>query len=647
MADTIPGAREQAFSALRVLYSSADPLYLAETLDYYLDASRAPSSSAKGKGREGAGLGAKELIEEISQKMSFKNFGQYPEVVRRAGGGSIGEMDAIRSAWNGARGSSGKRRGESSSGSGEINVALGKNLALVRLHEMFPTTSIEVLKTQLDGSRHSHLFEATERLLSLNSITPPPSLISSPFRIRLFGPPTPHLPESTLRPVLSPRNFYRSANYSTSLILYATSLHPKIPLSVIKSLVADYPALEDLLPKLNDWEKTQHRIAKWFRSLLSSSTPNLLHRTALDQELIDEIWSAEEPLRLARVALDEIFARKINLVEAERKGETFECECCYAVVTFEDLVCCASSMHSFCRECLGGQIKECVYGSGVLQVARGASGEDGVGGEGSGVRCLSGEECGASFSMDSLERAIDRTLFVGLEKRLAEIALESITKGRRGLKKEGLVRCPFCGYSEIMDDNSIFVKAFPILNPSISLFYLPLTLPYTLISLVVVSLLYLLLFPLATALPELFSSTKSDGEATLYPLLEPGRVFGLISGYLEGRGRLLRGGSHIFKCRNGPTTNQDLSLITSHTDLIRTLFPSSSSATTRSSGNCGKTSCTICERVHSVPHVCFGDEKEGLRLVVEMARSNAVKRLCPDCGVSFIKDGGCNRVVCQ
>lgn len=638
----LPGAREQALSALRVLFPTADCLYLAECLDYHLSASQSYSSTTNGKGR-GAGRGANELIEEISQKMLFSNFGQYPQVVRRAGREGIGEMEVIKSVWKGV-GSSGVRI-QKRNQVGEVDFALTKNLALARLHEIFPTTSIEVLKTQLDGLRHSHLFETTEQLLSRN--TPRPPLVSSPFRTRLFGPPSPPASDATLLPVLTPKDLYRSPNYVSSLVLYGSSLYPKIPLSVVESLVADYTALEDLLLKLKEWEKNQSRVAKWFRGILGSpSSVNSLHRTTLDQELLDEIYAAEEPIRAARIALDEIFARNLNLVEAERKGETFECECCYAIVAFEDIVCCGRGDHSYCRGCLSSQITELVYGAGVLQVvSRTTDGR--IGGEGSGVRCLSGDECGASFSLESLERAIDRSLFIGLEKRLGEIALESITRGRRGWKKEGLVRCPFCGYSEVTNDNSIYVKAFPILNSDISLLYSPLTLPYSLVSLVVLSILFILILPVAFALPGLFVSSKVEEGERLYLLLEPGRVVGMLSEYLEGRGRSLRGGNHIFRCRNGPSSTPNLSLITSHTDLLRTLFPASVSPSARSTGNCGKSSCTICERVYLVPHVCFGDEKEGLRLAVEMARSNAVKRSCPDCGISFIKDAGCNRVVCQ
>ena len=41
-------------------------------------------------------------------------------------------------------------------------------------------------------------------------------------------------------------------------------------------------------------------------------------------------------------------------------------------------------------------------------------------------------------------------------------------------------------------------------------------------------------------------------------------------------------------------------------------------------------------------HRCFDDE--GLRLAMEKAMSEAVKRDCPNCGVGFVKSDGCNKV---
>ena len=43
-------------------------------------------------------------------------------------------------------------------------------------------------------------------------------------------------------------------------------------------------------------------------------------------------------------------------------------------------------------------------------------------------------------------------------------------------------------------------------------------------------------------------------------------------------------------------------------------------------------------------HRCFEDEKEGLRLAVERAMSEAVQRICPTCGVAWQKNEGCNKV---
>ncbi|KAH8729091.1 hypothetical protein GQ44DRAFT_747406 [Phaeosphaeriaceae sp. PMI808] len=46
------------------------------------------------------------------------------------------------------------------------------------------------------------------------------------------------------------------------------------------------------------------------------------------------------------------------------------------------------------------------------------------------------------------------------------------------------------------------------------------------------------------------------------------------------------------------------------------------------------------------PHKCFSSQLTSLRLTLERATTDAVKRTCPQCNLSFVKSEGCNKLVC-
>ncbi|KAL0137965.1 hypothetical protein V8B55DRAFT_1533700 [Mucor lusitanicus] len=62
---------------------------------------------------------------------------------------------------------------------------------------------------------------------------------------------------------------------------------------------------------------------------------------------------------------------------------------------------------------------------------------------------------------------------------------------------------------------------------------------------------------------------------------------------------------------------------------------------------CGTTTCLECRRPMRGPHKCWEKETDGLRLYVEKAMADAVKRTCPNCSLSFQKSDGCNKIVCR
>ena len=64
------------------------------------------------------------------------------------------------------------------------------------------------------------------------------------------------------------------------------------------------------------------------------------------------------------------------------------------------------------------------------------------------------------------------------------------------------------------------------------------------------------------------------------------------------------------------------------------------------SPTCLRTSCLNCKKSWRDPHVCHESATLSLRTTIEAARTTALKRTCPRCGLGFVKDSGCNKMVC-
>lgn len=67
---------------------------------------------------------------------------------------------------------------------------------------------------------------------------------------------------------------------------------------------------------------------------------------------------------------------------------------------------------------------------------------------------------------------------------------------------------------------------------------------------------------------------------------------------------------------------------------------------TCASPSCQRISCMTCKKPWRDPHVCHEPLLTDLRATVEAARTAAVKRTCPRCGLSFVKSSGCNKLTC-
>ncbi|KAK9370705.1 hypothetical protein V1509DRAFT_616589 [Lipomyces kononenkoae] len=307
-------------------------------------------------------------------------------------------------------------------------------------------------------------------------------------------------------------------------------------------------------------------------------------------ELDAELADIDRPRREGLVAKDELAARQANEQEYEMEGQLIECECCFGDYAWEDLACCSEG-HFFCRNCLTSSVKEGLYGQGTL---RGKS----------LVRCISASaspECDAAISISVLRAAIPLQLYSEFERAQASDFFS------KNATMKGYVVCPFCNYAEesyaaVLGRNGDFRYAG-------SLSILPR----------IVVMIHLKFIVLMLVMFVGFSYYVISRTFSCLPEKAYKPTFGVIDDWIETEfTAVLRG---VFRKRHG------------------TAFHCKNPA-------CLRTSCTECQKEFLPFHKCYEDEEARMRVYIEKAMADAVKRTCPHCRISFIKSEGCNKLVC-
>ena len=320
-----------------------------------------------------------------------------------------------------------------------------------------------------------------------------------------------------------------------------------------------------------------------------------------DKELDAEIYSTVlkpilEHKAQKSVTQDFDFATALNEEEAEQASALFECECCFSTSTFEQIATCTNHAHTICFACIQHTVSEALYGqSWGLNI-------DHTRGQ---IACPalstnSTSHCAGVIPHTLARQAITSTkpghqTWQKLQSRLADEAL---------LKSQApLIRCPFCPYAEIDDLylpprtlNYRFNTRTPFLTILLVL------LPWNFIPLL---LFYILLI-------------------TFLPTLNPYQVSFLP---------------------NLPRLPNPLTLLSTSLKTLSRRTHLSPRFTCRSP-TCARTSCLLCHQSWQDSHICHESATISLRTTVEAARTAALKRTCPRCGLGFVKESGCNKMVC-
>ncbi|KAL8855025.1 MAG: hypothetical protein Q9221_000222 [Calogaya cf. arnoldii] len=334
-------------------------------------------------------------------------------------------------------------------------------------------------------------------------------------------------------------------------------------------------------------DKEKHVMIRWTKSTDGSSLPTL--KATGDAELDDELQrTVLAPLfaqyKAQQEAQDWNLAVQTNLEEAENADALFECECCFSATTFELIADCTASAHIICYSCISNSINEALFGQGW---DRNIHHDRGL------LRCMAltaNDSCEGCIPHDATQRAIYQSrkgaqLVARFESRLAEEALT--------MAQVPLVRCPVCSYAEATD---LYIP------PNTLQYHLDIKHPFRTLSCTILALVclpFLFLYLLSSYLP--FNSHRCLPSIT-----------SLFQTALTRLANIKQFPAR-FQCRS-PT--------------------------------CSTLSCTNCSKPWRDPHTCFESEVVELRTTIEAARTAALKRTCPRCGLGFIKDSGCNKLTC-
>ncbi|KAF2824503.1 hypothetical protein CC86DRAFT_371816 [Ophiobolus disseminans] len=350
-------------------------------------------------------------------------------------------------------------------------------------------------------------------------------------------------------------------------------------------------------PNANDhplvlWNPVDERSNRPRTPLLVKTKSDELNRELYESLIVPEL----EKQRKDQLQKDLELALQWNEEEAEREGEMYDCECCFIPNTLQQMSACDVDGHYICFRCIRHAINAALYDQGWAR---------NINTELCTLRCIapmSGglEDCHGCIPLAFVKRAL-------LEERDGEDNYTKLNErfaGEALMKSQlPLIRCPFCSYAEINDlalpDAELFTHLH-LKHQAVAL--------ATLVSIPIFDLLFQaltqLLVALLVCLYSIFTLLSPD-LSTFLPFYKPIQT-ALRRIHLKRRG--LR-----FQC----------------------LSPS-----------CSRASCLTCSAPWHDPHTCYSSQLTSLRLTLERATTDAVKRTCPQCNLGFVKSEGCNKLVC-
>lgn len=501
--------------------------------------------------------------------------------------------------------------GQSSAPPAEVIEIRERNESLQDLSRLFPDVQLEVFREMLSTfSPESRLHVVTEALLKDKSRFVRGRWRASP---QTNGEaPAPESPPD----IIPMHESFRSQGYKNAVKKAFYEEFSSLSHSTIKTVLMErnhsYTESRVILLDINSrsWRstvsrlftrrKTQdpsgHPLLSWDKSNTGTPKPKL--RYVASAELAEELEKTLiAPLRSTQlnqqICHDNRVAVIVNYEQAQLTGSLFECECCYDSVTFESILTCSNGDHFLCFTCVQRTLHEALFGQGFAQSTDLNKGT---------LRCFAVAggttgQCSGHLPQPELRRAIESEIggaeiWKRFEDKLAEDNLRESCVAT--------LKCPHCPYAEAESSPSSSKQEHRHRKP---------------VSDLVLFLLWLWSAYLGFCNGPIGNTAAVISIAVFTQLIHRG--FPKHSKVLESQKRIatepLPSQGRKFICRNP---------------------------------DCKKVCCLRCSVVWQDVHQCYLSSKESLRTYIETAISDAVKRTCPLCGLSFVKASGCNKLIC-
>ncbi|KAG6039003.1 hypothetical protein E4U41_003359 [Claviceps citrina] len=337
---------------------------------------------------------------------------------------------------------------------------------------------------------------------------------------------------------------------------------------------------------LTTGEAENHPLVVWRSTGQGSIVPTI--RTTGNAELDRELYDAlirplKNRMREERETKDRGLAVLLNNEEAEAASATHECACCFVDYTFDEFTSCSKDGHLICFRCVQSSIKEALFGQGWQSNINTDTGT---------LKCMSVDGCPGHISSDFIQQAFlqeksGADILHRLDQRLAEHSLAAANVP--------LIHCPFCNYAEMDDIYLPAEEARPRFKPRNM---------YNVVILFTIIMAIVVISPFALAAALVCVAVSVERNTW--------RNIGTEWKHAVHRHSRRRRGLR-FLCQNP---------------------------------RCARGSCLSCHKPWTDIHVCNESSLVALRTQVEQAMSLAIKRVCPRCNTSFVKNAGCNKLTC-
>ena len=286
--------------------------------------------------------------------------------------------------------------------------------------------------------------------------------------------------------------------------------------------------------------------------------------------------------------------------DAQSSDGQYECACCCISYPFEEITTCLENGHYLCETCIQATMNEALYGQGWSQ---------NVDFERCTLKCLAvadkGEHsCNSCLAPSLVRRAVEsqqngRQVWSKFEETFVDEALRksSLT----------VAKCPFCLYAEATTP--------PSQNGPVTRRY---AVDWDWFFIIATSTIILA----TTWIPAV--KAYSPALSSIWAWISLGLTIICL-----GQGFGIERRIHVARAKKD------------------TYHPLQGRKFICRNPSCGKVSCSRCSAMWYDPHACNSSPQKSLEMFVESAISNAVKRTCPVCSLSFIKSTGCNKLVCN